>query len=357
MRRLLLAAVLTLVATTASAQTDLAAITRGMIEGHIVPAYASLSELARRQVSLSDDLCAAPSTVALQTVQRGFGDLVDAWSQVEFIRFGPAREDNRYERLFFWPDRNGRGLSQVQGVITGADPTVTSVESLQGKSVALQGLLALDYVLFGTGFESLAEGNAHRCAYARAIAGAIAATSSDVLEGWQGVDGFAALMMAPGPDNPIYRSEGEALQELLRAMAEQLQIVHDAKLLAVVGSTPQEARPRRAPFWRSGATLPSIIANARAMLALNDAGGFAERLPMQAQRYAGTVRFELEQVISWLEALDGSGAPLDQIIASEETHDRLASVALPLAGAMRVIGEVYPAELGLTVGFNSLDGD
>ncbi len=357
MRHLIAATCLTLMALPASAQSDLGGITRGMIEGHILPAHATLMGVADQQVVITEQMCAAPSTEALEAAQAGFADLVEAWSAVEFIRFGPARDDNALERLFFWPDRNGRGLNQVQGVLATQDESVTSVESLQGKSVALQGLLALDYALFGTGFEALAEGDVHRCAYAQAIAGAIADTSSDLFEGWSGDEGYGALMLSPGPDNAVYRTEGEALQELLRAMAEQLQIIHDAKLLRVVGTAPSEARYRRAPFWRSGQTLPSILVNAEAMLSLNEAGQFADLLPEQAQRYAGTVRFELGQIVSRLDALIESGDSLETLVTSEDTHGRIASVALPLAGAMRVVGEVYPAELGLTMGFNSLDGD
>ena len=357
MRPLVLAMGLALFAAPAFAQTDLGAITRGIIDGHVLPSYTTLVDAAGNQQTSVARLCAQPSNETLETARNDFRGLVTAWSAVEFIRFGPAREDNRYERLFFWPDRNGRGLNQVQGALASADETVTNVDSLQGKSVALQGLLALDYVLFGTGSDALAAGEAHRCAYADAIAGAIHDTAAKVAEGWDGAEGYAALMLAPGPDNPVYRSEEEALQEFLRAMAEQLQIVHDAKLVRVVGNTPDEARSRRAPFWRSDMTLPTIIANARAMQNLNEAGMFADLLPEQAARYAGTLRFELNQIVSRLDDLDATGATIEALVTDENTHGRLASVALPLAGAMRMVGEVYPAELGLTMGFNSLDGD
>jgi hypothetical protein len=357
MRHFFILACLVLMTGSASAQTDLGAISRGMIEGHILPAYATLVGAADQQLAVTQQLCSTPSEGTLEVAQTRFGDLVEAWSAVEFIRFGPARKDNRYERLFFWPDRNGRGLNQVQGVIASADESVTSVESLQGKSVALQGLLALDYVLFGTGFETLAQGNAYRCAYAAAIAGSIADTSADLFEGWSGAEGYAALMLSPGPDNPVYRTQGEALQELLRAMAEQLQIIHDAKIVRVAGNDPGEARYRRAPFWRSGQTLASVVANAEAMLSLNEAGGFAVNLPDESRRYAGTARFELGQIVSRLAALAETGRDLESIVTGEDMHGRFVSTTLPLAGAMRIIGEVYPAELGLTMGFNSLDGD
>lgn len=357
MYRVLAALSLYVIATGASAQTDLQAITRGMIEEHILPGYSTLVGASGAQLEVVEDLCQTPSGDNLEVAQARFGDLVEAWSAVEFIRFGPAREDNRYERLFFWPDRNGRGLNQVQGVIANADETVTSIESLQGKSVALQGLLALEYVLFGNGSESLQSGDIHRCSYAQAIVGSMADTSQKMLGSWLGPQGYAQLMLNTGADNPVYRTDSEALQELLRSMAEQLQIVHDAKLVRVVGNTVGEARARRAPLWRSGQSLPMIMANAQAMQSLNVVGMFAELLPDQSSRYAGTLRFELGQVVTRLQDLHSSGQSLEALTTSEETHGRLASVALPLAGAIRVVGEIYPAELGLSMGFNSLDGD
>jgi predicted lipoprotein len=70
------------------------------------------------------------------------------------IRFGPVTEENRLERILFWPDRKGIGLKQVQAAIAGEDATAADPQTLPGKSVAMQGLGALEFVLFGTGSDS-----------------------------------------------------------------------------------------------------------------------------------------------------------------------------------------------------------
>ncbi|MEM6748769.1 MAG: imelysin family protein, partial [Pseudomonadota bacterium] len=320
---------------------DLASITQGMIEGHIQPSYLAFVEAANAQTTAMNALCEAPSEDALLVAQTEFKDLVVAWSAVEFIRFGPAREENRYERLFFWPDRNGRGLRQVQGVIGSEDETVTTQESLQGKSVALQGLPALEFVLFGTGSEGLATGEAaHRCAYGAAIAPSIADVAGELSDAWQGFEGYAGLMLAPGPDNPIYRTEGEAMQELLRAMSEQMEILNDAKLARVVGESLEEVRPRRASFWRADASFEAMAANVAAILSLNEAGQVGQFLPEQSRRFAGTLEFELNFAARIFNGLADQEGSVEEVLADETTYGQFAGADLPLSGAFRIVDQV-----------------
>ena len=74
----------------------------------------------------------------------------------------------------FWPDRKGIALRQVQAILAKQDATATDPATLKTKSVAVQGLGALEYVLFGTGAEALAlpEGD-FRCDYGNAITSAV----------------------------------------------------------------------------------------------------------------------------------------------------------------------------------------
>ncbi|MGO7624391.1 imelysin family protein, partial [Rhizobium ruizarguesonis] len=60
-----------------------------------------------------------------------------------------------FEHILFYPDRKGVGLKQVQALITKADPNDSTVDAIAGKSVALQGLTALEYVLYVNGSDDL----------------------------------------------------------------------------------------------------------------------------------------------------------------------------------------------------------
>ena len=115
------------------------------IERVIIPGYASLAAASGGLAVAMSGLCAAPSPAALAAARERFAGVVAAFSRVELFRFGPARESNRFERLFFWPDRRGRARRQVEALIARKDEAALEVAALRAKSVAVQGLLALEY--------------------------------------------------------------------------------------------------------------------------------------------------------------------------------------------------------------------
>lgn len=329
------------------------------IDGMIVPAYRQLDIAAAETAATVGRLCPAADAPALAAARGDFARLVEAWSRVEMFRFGPAREDNRFERLFFWPDQKGLGLRQIEEILRTEDATATEVASLRAKSVAVQGLLALEYVLFGEGSEALSAGAAEsfRCRYGRAVAGAIAATARELHAGWSSEGGYAGLMRTAGDGNPVYRSHGEVIQDLIRAAREQLQIDRDLKLARPIGAKPEAANPRRAPFWRSNLTLAAIRANVDAVIALQDAAGLAAILPEDSKWIAGSLAFELAQVEKALAAVATSGAPFETAVREPASHQLLAYALIPLGSAIALLTDGYPNALGLITGFNSRDGD
>ncbi len=331
------------------------------IEMVILPGYIRLAEASTAEVAFVRALCADPAEDALSTARGGFVDLVEAWSGVEMFRFGPARVDNRHERLFFWPDPRGRGLAQVQQIVTTQDPSAISAGTLRGKSVAVQGILALEYVLFGTGSEVLAVpgdgAGAFRCAYAAAIAETIAGTADDILADWRREDGYADLMRKAGPDDPVYRSHGEVVQELIKAAREQTQLVRDQKLAMPAGATPAKAQPKRAPLWRSDLTLDAIAANLDAVVALTGPEGIGAALPANNAWAADQVAFQIGHVDEVLDNLSAADMRWEVLAADEATHADLLYTLTPLADVVSLLETDYPAALGLITGFNSLDGD
>ena len=332
-----------------------------VVDAVIVPAYGRLAAAAEDEKAAAEALCAAPDATRLEAARAGFRDLVVAWSAVEMFRFGPARAANRYERLFFWPDPRGRGLQQVQALIASSDPTATRLDTLREKSVAVQGLLALEFVLFGTGSEVLAgtadPAAAFRCAYAATIAAAIAATAGEIAADWTKSGGYADLMRGAGPEDPVYRSHGEVAQDLIKAAREQLQLVRDLKLAASIGETPETAQPKRAPFWRSDATLASVRANLDAIVALVGADGIGASLPADKAWAARQVAFELGRADAVLDRVAASGRPWEVLAAEPSANADLRYTLIPLGDVLGLLETDYPDALGLITGFNSLDGD
>ena len=354
----LLAIAVAFVAAPAAGQTGpvYARAVERTIERFIVPGYAALSAASEEVVESMAGLCAAPGEVTLSGARASFARVVAAFSRMELFRFGPARENHRFERLFFWPDRRGRGRRQVEALLAREDPGSLDVSKLREKSVAVQGLPALEYVLHGKGREGLGNGDARfRCLQGEAIAGAIDHTARRIHQGWTGPRGFDTVMRTAGPENPVYRTRGEVVEDLLGAAAEQLGIVEELKLGRVLRDGPDTAKPKRAPFWRSGLTLASIRDNVDGVLDLLDEGDFEALLPETEAHLADRTGSELRRARDVLAGL--SGGDLPGLLSDPETHRRISGAASRIGAAASLLREDFPRVLGLAAGFNSLDGD
>jgi predicted lipoprotein len=324
----------------------------------VIPAHQDLAAAAGDTAEAVTVLCAAPGRITLAGAQAHYVTLVRAWSRVELYRFGPARRDNLHERLFFWPDRRGRGLRQVQRLIATEDITAADVAALKDKSVAVQGLPALEYLLFGLGSEQLAEPPlGQRCRYAEAVAQAVADHAALLLAGWTAAGGQAEVMTGAGPGNALYRDSDEAMAELLRAAATQLEILRDLKLIAMLGETPGETKPGRAPFARSGLALAAMGGNVDAVLVLFANPDMPPPLPREFGGYAESLRFELEQARRVLGELDIDAHGWAALPRNEVAQDKLRYIVHPLGGALRILRQDYAEALGINLGFNAMDGD
>ena len=337
-----------------AASADAGTAVHGAIERYVKPGYAAFHATG---TALSDDLaalCASPSPAALEKARAGFRAAVRAWSAIELVRFGPVTEDNRLERILFWPDRKSTGLKQVQAALAQEDASAADPATLAGKSVAMQGLGALEFVLFGTDAEALADTAGYRCAYGHAIAANIEGIAATVEAEWGKAGGFAQQWSNPGPDNPSYRDQTEALNVLVATFVNGLELVRDQRLGGFLGESKGEDKPKQALFWRSGETVPSLHANLAGLKALFEAAALGELLPEPQRWIAQSIGFEFGNGLAALDAVSG---PVPDMLADETLRGKLGYFGLVTTSLTELFGTKLSGELGLSAGFSSLDGD
>lgn len=357
MMRVWLALLVGLMATPALAQlhpTGRTVITQA-VEDAIKPGFASFAEAARDMRMAMGGLCDEPSAAGLGEARGRFRTVVIAWSRIENYRFGPLMKDNRSDRILFWPDRKGIALKQVQAILATKDASATDVATLKGKSVAVQGLGALEFVLFGTGAEMLStpEGD-FRCDYGNAVAGAVSDVAAELSVEWYDAPGIATRMIRPSESDPDYRSNDEVLNELVGVMAHGVEAIRDQRILPFLGRDGQASKPKSALFWRSGMTVPSILANFEGLewlLVNSDIGAYT---PNEQAWISADAKAEFQQV-------SADGAKVTGTV-EEAVNDPAQKAALEALVASsqklgKLTGEDLPAALGLSVGFSSLDGD
>ena len=242
-------------------EADYAHVVDQAVNKYIVPAYAAFDVATGQLAGAVEDFCAGPTPPKETAVRTDFGETVRAWAHVDFLHFGPMAQEGRYERFAFFPDVHGTGARQIRGFLVSEDEALLKPDALASQSAAVQGLPALESLLF-VGNEALlqpAPPKPFRCALAVAVAKNMQAIADEALGGWQGDKSWASLMEMPGADNPVYRTHAEAMTEILKAILTGLEQVRDQRLLAALGGSPESSKAaapptirlaRRSAIWR-----------------------------------------------------------------------------------------------------------
>lgn len=329
------------------------------VDDFIRPGYRDLLEGTETLAEAAHTLCEKPSAETLGDVQMSFDEVVQQWSAIEIVRVGPVIEANRFERFLFFPDRKSTGLKQVQRILATNDETATAAETLKGKSVAAQGLGALEYVLYGTGADVLpAEKNGFRCRYGAAIADNLKAVAGDLHAEWEKPDGIQAAWKNPGPDNPVYRDGKEAATELLGVLVHGVESIRDQRLrpfyAGIIKGEPDKGHPKMAIYWRSGNTMPALSANFTALQTLFDAADMQALLPDGNDDVVSAVNYLLQAIVDDLDEID---LPIDEAIADSEQRGRLNRILQNTNDVLQRLNLDFGAAIGLGAGFSFADGD
>jgi predicted lipoprotein len=349
---------------------DHAAIARDALTQVIRPGYAALAKETGTLQDKVATLCDEPSQAAFDQAKQAFGAAVAAWSMVEILRFGPVTQDHRFERLFYWPDPKAIGLRQVQDALAAKDESVELPDELAGKSVALQGLPALEYLLYGDGAEVLAKqrrivGNdesppevdaegAFRCAFALAVTTNIDRIAGAVVEDWREGSAYEKAFLSPIPEDPIYHAPKEVTLDLFKSFTSGIELVRDQKLGKPLGASSAEAKPKLAAFWRSGLTFANAAGNLAGVRTLFAKGGFAQVVAGESAGVENSILFDLDRAI---EVLNGIDLPMAEVVDNDDLRAKIEALRVALKSAAQTAGDMIARGAGLAFGFNAMDGD
>ncbi len=324
-------------------------------DGFIRPGYGKLVAASGGLKEAVSALCNKPSSSKLDEVRRAYADLVSAWGGIEMVRFGPVLGDNVLDRFLFYPDRKGRGLKQVQRALATEDQTVLSAAQLAGKSVALQGLGTLDFILSGSGSDDLSVGdNSFRCLFAGSIAGNLQTMAVTLEDGWNSDAQFIGMWSDPGPQNTVFNDGREAVAHLLSTIVHALEAVQQVRLAAFLKNDPAKDRPRSAVLWRSQNTLRLMRANVESMARFYDISMLEEALPDKLrQDVSGDIRRQFKALI---EAMD-TDQTIAEMLSDDAGRKRLIEIRQKLDALILTFYGRFAKAIGLRVGFFFADGD
>jgi len=298
----------------------------------IVPGYAALAAAFDKQREAWDKGCS--DVAALRTAYNEAGD---AWAAIEHVRFGPIYKEQRAERIAFWPDPRNATERGLAALISAPDESGLAPDRIATTSVAVQGLPALERLLFRDG-DGPVEIDARRCAIGKAIAANLSAIGRSVHGEWTApATGQLALLEAVVSSAEIAAADKAAATQMLTDLATLFMVVADRKVAPLFGVKGKPPNPKAAEAWRSGRSRRNININ------LDAAAATAKSLLPLAPEEAGA----LEKRI-----LDAKVA-LAQNSGNPPGFAAFAGVKV----AQYVAIQKLPEALDVPLGFNSLDGD
>lgn len=300
------------------------------LHDHILPGYAGFAEAAGALAQAAEGSCDP------QVLRPAWNAAFDAWMGVSHLHLGPVEEDGRGLAIAFWPDPKGLGWKHQQALMAG-DPAALDPAAFADQSVAARGLFGLERLLYPAG-----DLPADPCPLIRATAADLARMAEEVEAGWQ--DGFADLLLTAGePGNTTYLTPDEARQALFTQLATALEFDADQRLGRPLGSFDRP-RPERAEAAASGRSLRNLVLSLRALRA------FAQTLSPDLPR--SLVAFD--RAIAQAEALED---PTFAGVADPSGHLKVEILQQSIRALRQAVIAELGGQLGVSVGFNSADGD
>lgn len=328
------------------------------IDKFLVPHLETLTRTTGGLATAIEAVCRQGDDASRKAARAAFADTVRAWGGLDFIRFGPSAREHRLERIFFWPDPRGFASRQLNGLLAARKPELLAPGALASQSVAVQGLTALEILLFddktplGAGKD---EAGQYRCALAGAIAANVHAVAGQIDAGWTGADGFRLKMLTPGSDNALYKDAGETVRETMKALVAGIELCRDRfilpELTAVTANPPRRVR---LAFETSGLTGAYLKASLVALKELYAAIGLDAYVPPDKPWMTNFLPTSWNSLLADVDRLDGLRA---NERGSEAHLHALRKMRFDLSGIRQIIVKELAPNADIVMGFNELDGD
>jgi hypothetical protein len=361
-------AVLALLTTSARAQSDDAryqAFNVAMARDYLLPRYESLVQATDKQEQSWTAFCRQPTADGFGTVRSAFQAAMDAWMPLQHVHTGPAALQTRIDRIYFWPERKNAVAKQLAALLQSGDAAALAPDRIATASVAVQGFPALQLLLYDGDdpahlFLSGDSAAAFRCAYGTAVAHNLKTIAAQIVEGWTAALGaMAATPARSGSEYGLPASPKETAQQMFTDLLTLFQLVGDLKLALPLGLSLDNPKPKLAENWRSGRSLRNVELNlesARAMYGKDRTSGFRSLMPAGGD--GGGLDEEI--VEAFAEASSSLAAipmPLDAAVADSSGRPEVEALLADVRHVRDLVGQKLPAAIGLSVGFNGLDGD
>ncbi|MBQ4833143.1 imelysin family protein [Pseudoalteromonas sp. MMG010] len=287
--------------TSVETEFDEAQLIANLVDNVITPTFILFNQQAQIQTQALMNYCQAElasiqesseAAVSLRIqAQQAWLDTMASWQQAEMMQMGPLLENSSQLRnqIYSWPTFSRCGIDQ--DVVYNQDGVINQDQNrpyeITDRTATRRGLFALQHVLFNEQLDhhcsvtndALADWNNRtdlarrqaRCEFAVVASDDVLNSSAQLLQAWQGDNGFANELKNVGESDSRFSSNHEALNHISDALFYIDTIVKDKKLAEPIGIFSNSCGTSACPEDVESVDAKSSLANIRNNLAAFEA--------------------------------------------------------------------------------------
>lgn len=323
----------------------------------IIKPYHQLAHRTKKLNHAVSQLCSAIEPKKdKDNAQLAFRSMFQQWARVQFVAIGPMAYLQRTERFQYWPDKHAVASRQLRRLLQqetnkhrNNQPLLTLAQ-LQKKSVAVQGIPALERLLFNTK-DSF---NEVECHLAKIISQNLHIIAQENIDAWiQAPTLFVNEMIHIERGFGVYASNKQVANLLFNMLSTQLLVIDQLKLQRALPKEGKPSKPTRLEAWKSQLSLSLIQENIYSLQQLYQ-HGFHTHLKQKNSRTAKRIMVEFHQINALLKH---SSLPLAEYIDTASIHPTIKKILSKLSTLQALVNTNMANELQLMTKFNALDGD
>jgi predicted lipoprotein len=302
-----------------------------------------------------------------------WGDVMSSWQRVQWVQFGPIKEDGREWALQFWPDKRNLVGKKINALMQ--DGSVISDASLSRSGLVAQGLSAMEYLLFDKASQKFSNDALHSdvnflhvCMSSIAISKAIYKTSKALLDGWVEYDNDNLSDF----ENPSERSKIVDAQQAISIIVNNIVVMAEVMANRKIGSPfylnktsvdIDERVKKSNPFflesWRSERSRLNLKNNIEALQEILLSGGLDELLDKNsANNFSITLEIQIAKILSMVNLSEIQPSYFKQLSVDKlAAIDNIQSLYKELNVLQKMMAIDLSKALNVQLGFNANDGD
>ncbi len=304
-------------------------------------------------------------SAVLEKIKPQWRQAMSDWQHVQWVQFGPIKEDSREWALQFWPDRKNL-VGRKTNALLKQDEAVTE-QQLASSSVLVQGLSALEFLLFDESFNNNINYSKKHCLLVKEIAKKLQITTKELTNEWQAfhTTNFSQFQK-PLPEAEVTTID-QGINLIVSNIVVQLDKVIDKKIGSpfAINKPIDKSNTYFLESWRSESSKNNIRDNIIAIRSIMNEGGLKQYLyTKELNQLANKLEEELNITIEILNKEmvtlpDNDSNSYFRLLSADKKSaiDSIQPLVTQLAKLRVLIKTDLTKALNIKLGFNSNDGD